>query len=99
MHLEGGWRRPLWNTPFRLFFNNAADRRAGDGEGLGNLAEALSLSAVPKHGGTIDIQRPAADVAAFQFGPAHTGPYPFEDQVPLQLGDRADDDNDVAPTV
>lgn len=35
----------------------------------------------------------AADVAAFQLGPAHAAPHPFHDQVALQLGDGADDDH------
>jgi hypothetical protein len=36
-------------------------------------------------------------MAALQFGAAHPGAYPLDDQVPLQLGDRADDDDDGPP--
>ena len=60
------------------------------------LAEALTLGAVLEHRSPVDIQRPATDVATFQLGPAHSGAYPFDDQVPLQLGDGADDDDDGA---
>jgi hypothetical protein len=31
------------------------------------------------------------DVTPLQLGQAHSGAYPFDDQVPLQFGDRADD--------
>jgi hypothetical protein len=44
------------------------------------------VSAVPKHRGAINVQWPAPDVAAFQLCPAHSGGYPFDDQIPLQLG-------------
>jgi hypothetical protein len=34
---------------------------------------------------------------AFQPGAAHPCPYPFDDEVALQLGDRSDDDDDGPP--
>ncbi len=51
---------------------------------------------MPEHRSPVDIQRPAADVAAFQLSPAHPGAYSLDDQVSLQLGNRADDDDDGA---
>ena len=35
-----------------------------------------------------------SDVAAFELGPPHAGPYPLDDQVALKFGDRPDDDHD-----
>ena len=63
---------------------------------LGDLAEALASSPITKHRSPIYIQWPAADVPAFEPGPAHAGPDPFDDQVALELGDGADDDHDGA---
>jgi hypothetical protein len=58
---------------------------------------ALSVGSVPEHRGPVDLQRPAANVAALQFRLAHSGAYPLDDQVPLQLGDCADDDDNGPP--
>ncbi len=64
--------------------------------GGGDLAEALSTIPFPEHRDPVDVDGPASDVAAFEPGSAHAGPDSFDDEVPLQLGDRADDDDDGA---
>src|SRR5580704_5067393 len=48
----------------------------------------------PEHCDSVDIDGPATDVPAFESGPAHAGPNPFDDQVAFELRDRADDDDD-----
>jgi len=62
--------------------------------GGGDLAEAMSAIPFPEHRDPVDVDWPAANVAAFERGPAHAGPDSFDDEVPLQFGDRADDDDD-----
>jgi len=62
--------------------------------GDGDLAEALSAVTFPEHRDPVDVDWPATDVATFEPGPAHAGPDSFDDEVPLQLGDRTDDDDD-----
>ncbi len=64
--------------------------------GGGDLAEALATIPLPEHRDPIHVDWPAADVAAFEPGPAHAGPDSFDDEVALQLGDRADDDHNGA---
>ena len=61
--------------------------------GLGHLGQAHAGSAIANDAGTVDLERPAADVAAFEPGPAHAGPDPLDDQVAFELGDGADDDH------
>ena len=39
-----------------------------------DLAEALSVGAVPEHRGAVEIQRPPPDVPALQLGPARRIP-------------------------
>lgn len=60
---------------------------------LRDLTQALTSSAVAQHRGPIYIQWLAPDVPAFEPGPAHTCPDPFDDEVALELGDGADDDH------
>ena len=74
-----------------------ADSSPRDLEGLGDLAEALATSTVTKQGGPVDVERPATDMPALESGAPHTGPDPLDDQVPLQLRDGSDD-NDNGPT-
>jgi len=74
--------------------DDPADGCAGYAVGGGDLAEALAAIAFPEHRDPVDFDWPAADVAAFEPGPAHAGPDSFDDEVPLQFGDRADDDDD-----
>jgi len=64
--------------------------------GGGDLAEALASVPFPEDRDPIDVDWPATDVASFEPGPAHAGPDPLDDQIALQLGDRADDDDDGA---
>ena len=58
------------------------------------LAETLPTLPISEDGLAIKDERLAADVPAFQFGAAHAGPDPLDDQVALELGDGSDDDDD-----
>jgi len=72
----------------------AADRSAGDAVGLRDIGQAIAAVAVPEDRDPIDLDRTPADMPALQPGAAHPCPYPFDDEVAFQLGDRADDDDD-----
>ena len=86
------WRSCL----FRLF-EQAADRCPRDAVGLGDLTQALTSSAVLEDSNPVDIEGPPADMPAFQSGPAHPCPHPLDDEVPFELGDRTDDDDNGPP--
>jgi len=92
----GVLERPLRGRGMALLADDLRDHGAADAVGLGDLVQAHAAVAVSEHGGAIDIERMPADLAAFKPGPAHAGPDPFDDQVPLQLGDGADDHDDGA---
>lgn len=62
----------------------------------GDLAQALAEPPVAKDGFPIEVERLSADAPALELGPAHAGADTFDDQVPFELGDRTDDDNDGA---
>ena len=62
--------------------------------GLRDVGQAVAPIAVPEDSNPVDLERTPADMPALQPGPAHPGTYPFDDEVPLQLGDGADDDDD-----
>jgi hypothetical protein len=62
----------------------------------GYLAEAAPVLTAPNDGFTIEIMRLAADVTIFRFGAPHTGAHSFDDPIPFQCGDGADDDDDGA---
>ena len=55
--------------------------------GLGDLTQALASVAVLEKRDPIDVERPAADMPAFQPGAAHTCPHPLDDQIALEFGD------------
>ena len=57
----------------------------------------MATGAVAQDRIAIDVQRFTPDLPTFEFGPAHTGPDPFHDQVTFQLGDGADDDDHGPP--
>jgi F420-0:gamma-glutamyl ligase-like protein len=61
---------------------------------LGDLADALALAAVALDSGTIQLQRIAADMLAFEPCAPHAVAHPLDDQVAFELGDGADDDHD-----
>jgi len=75
----------------------AMNGSAGDAVGLRQLAEALSLAAVPQYPRAIEIEWFAADVTAFELRAAHTGADAFDDKAAFQLRDASDDD-DNRPT-
>jgi hypothetical protein len=49
-----------------------------------------------EHRLAIDVERPAADVPAFEFRPAHAGTDPLDDERAFQFRDDADDGDDGA---
>ena len=61
-----------------------------------DLAQALAELAVATDGFPVEVQRLATDGAAFEPGPAHAGPDPFDDQVAFEFRDGPDDDHDGA---
>ena len=64
---------------------------------FGQLAETLTQLAIPQDGVSIERQWLPSDVPAFEFGAAHPGPHPLDDQVALEFGDGSDDhDNSSA---
>lgn len=74
--------------------DDAVNRGSGDTVRLGNLAEALPMLTIAKYGFAVEIERPAADVAAFEACAPHSRANAFDDQVAFQLGDGADDHDD-----
>ena len=59
----------------------------------GDLAEALAAAAIATDCGVIEVERFPSDLAAFELGPPHAGPDPFDDQIAFQSCDGADDDH------
>jgi hypothetical protein len=63
---------------------------------LGQLAETLATPSIPQDSLGNESKRFAPDMPAFEFGAAHSGPHPLDDQVALEFSDRPDDDDDSA---
>ena len=89
----------FWNAPFvasgrTTLPEDFADHGAADPVGFGDLGQAHSTIPVPHDSGSIYMQWTAPSLTAFEAGAPHSGTHPFDDQVPLQLGDGADDDDD-----
>ena len=61
---------------------------------LCQLAEALTALPIPKDRGTVEVERLASDMLAFELGPPHAGADPLDDEAPLKLGDDPDDHDD-----
>src|SRR5581483_8189446 len=59
----------------------------------GDFGQAEAASPVPKDGGTVYVERTAADMSSFELGAAHAGADALDNQVPLQLSDSRDDDD------
>src|SRR5215469_15264128 len=76
-----------------MLAEHAMDGGTGDQVSLGQLAEALPALTATQDGVAIENERLAPDVSALQFCAAHSGPYPFDDQVAFELGDGSDDDH------
>src|SRR5512142_2221998 len=51
---------------------------------------------MPEHGCAVDVEGAPADAAPLQLCAAHSGLDALDDEVPFQLGDRADDDGNRA---
>ena len=61
---------------------------------FGDLPEAKSAATIAADCLSIDSDRLPADVPPFKPGSPHAGFHSLDDQVALELGDRADDDHD-----
>ena len=69
----------------------AAAVGAADAMQLGQLAEAVSGSAITMDGDAVQVEWLAADVPAVETGTPHADAHPLDDEVAFQLRDRADD--------
>ena len=73
---------------------HAVDGSSRDAVGSGYLCQTLPAPAIQEDRLAVQLQRLAPDLAAFEPGAAHAGLDSFDDQIPFELGDRADDDHD-----
>jgi hypothetical protein len=64
---------------------------------LGDLAETLTSVAIVEDSNAIDVEWSTADMSSFQAGATHACAHPFDDEIPLQLGDGTDDDDNGSP--
>jgi len=64
---------------------------------LGDLAQALAPSALLENSNAIDIEWPPADMPSLEPCAAHSCPHPFDDEIPFEFCDGADDDHDGPP--
>ena len=76
--------------------DDAVDCSSGSTVRAGDLAQALSVLAVPNDGRAVEIKGPASDMRSFQAGAPHAGAHPLDDQAAFQLGNGADDHDDGA---
>ena len=74
--------------------DDAVDGRTRDPVRFRDLAQALAALAVAEDGLTIQIQRPASDVASFEAGAPHSGADPLDNKVAFELRDSPDDHHD-----
>ena len=52
------------------------------------------MGAMTKHGGAVDIERPAPNMTPFQASAPHARAHPLNNKVAFEFGDGPDDDND-----
>jgi len=83
--------RRLWGL---LLVNYPVKSGSRDTMSPGDLAQALAMLAVPNDSLAVQVERWTADVLALKPGAPHAAAHPFDDQAPLELGDRTDDDDD-----
>jgi len=76
--------------------NYLVDGGSGDSVDLRDLAQALAEAAILEDSNEIEIERLAADVPAFELGPAHSCTNTLDDQAPFEFRDCADDHDDSA---
>jgi hypothetical protein len=58
------------------------------------LSQAQFLRPVAEQGWSINLNRSPTQNATFEPGTPEAGPYPLNNQIPRQLGNRRDDHND-----
>src|SRR5438270_12433496 len=63
---------PFWNSAIGLL-KHAVDGGSGDPVGFGQLAQAAAVLSIAEYGRTIEFERLAADVTAFEPGAPHAG--------------------------
>jgi formylmethanofuran dehydrogenase subunit C len=59
---------------------HAMDGGPGGAIRAGELGEALTMLAILKDGGVIEIEGSTADMPSFETGAAHAGAHPLDDQ-------------------
>jgi hypothetical protein len=93
------FEQPLYRYGYGIFrlFEQAKDSGAGYTVSLCDVGQAIAPGAVPEDSNPVDLDRPPADMPALQPGATHPCPYPFDDEVALELGDHPDDDDDGPP--
>jgi hypothetical protein len=64
---------------------------------FGNLTQALAPSALLENSNPVDFERSPSDVPSLQPSAAHSCPHPFDDEIPFEFCDGADDDHDGPP--
>ena len=62
--------------------------------GLGDLCQVLTAIALLENSSPVDIEWPATDMPALQPCAGHSYPHPFDDEIPFEFCDGADDDHD-----
>jgi hypothetical protein len=67
---------------------------SGNTMSFGDLAQALATLTVLLGGEIIQYQGISADVLSFKTSAPHAGAHSLDDQVALEFGNGADDDND-----
>ena len=83
---------------FSTLAQNARRSSPRDAVSMANWVSDSPLSRDREAGHAVDLQWPSPDVASFELGAAHTSSNPFDDQRAFELCDRADDDDDSAPS-
>ena len=61
--------------------------------GFGDVGERDPTITIMQDCQSIDIDRPSADVSAFELGAPHAGAHPFYDEIALEFGDGTDNDD------
>jgi len=69
-----------------------ADQGTADAVCLRDVGQRHAVESIANHGVTIDLQRTADDVPAFELGAPHAGT--LDDEIAFQFGDCRDDDDD-----
>jgi hypothetical protein len=76
-----------------VFPDGLADHGAADPVSLGDFCQAHPAVSVQQDSRSINVQRTTSDLTVFEAGAPHARTYSLDDQIPFQLGDGTDDDD------